>query len=214
MSQVNSYKVLREGSQFGAPGTLVPLTENQAAAFIRTSEIAFEKPGEPPLPKGAGAVAQLRARVAQLEADLQTALAGSPDAAAVKAAQDAQAEAERQLAAVKADAAILQGAHDEGQRLLTASKEANALTESERDKALADLAAKETELVSTRAELEKSQALLAEAGVDLEKAASDYSELLQDRDALEASLASLGFVRSEDGAMIPPEPAPAGETAA
>lgn len=212
MSQVNSYKVIREGSQFGVPGTLVPLTESQAAAFERTSEIVFEKAGEPPLPKGAGA-AQLRARVAQLEADLQTALAGSPDAAALKAAKDAQAEAERQLAAGNAEGAILKAAHDEAQRLLTASKEANALTESERDKALADLAAEQAGYAAARADLEKLQALLAETSTDLEKAAADYSELLQDRDALEASLAALGFVRSEDGAMVPPAPAPADETA-
>ena len=147
MSQTNSYKVVREGSQFGKPGTLVPLTANQASAFERTGEIVFEKAGEPLPPKGAKADAALRARITQLETDLQAALAGAPDAAALKTAQDAQAEAER---------------------LLAAGKEAAALIESERDKALADLAAKEAELGTLRTEHEALRTELEETGASRE----------------------------------------------
>ncbi|MDP3459070.1 MAG: hypothetical protein Q8S09_07330 [Hyphomonas sp.] len=138
MSQVNTYKVARDGSQFGKPGTAVPLTASQAAPFERTGEIVFDKEGDPPAGKPSKADAALKARVRELETELETARASSPNGAAVKAAQDAQAEAER---------------------LLAASKEANAATEAELTKAQAELA-------EARADLQKAAddfALLQEA---------------------------------------------------
>ncbi|MDP1555485.1 MAG: hypothetical protein Q8L84_08505 [Hyphomonas sp.] len=138
MSQVNTYKVARDGSQFGKTGTDVPLTANQAAPFERTGEIVFHKAGETSAAKVSKADAALKARVRELETELEAAKASTPNGAAVKAAQDAQAEAER---------------------LLAAGKEAAALTE-------AELTKTQGELTEARADLQKAAddfALLQEA---------------------------------------------------
>lgn len=178
MSQVNSYKVAREGSQFGKLGTLVPLTANQAASFERTGELVFDKAGEPPLPKGAKTDAVLRARITQLESDLQAALAGSPDPAALKAAQDAQAEAER---------------------LLASSKEANALADAELSKVQLALTDKQAELDARTAELVEAQTALAARDAELADARADLTKAAAEFDHLDAQFNALGITQDEEG---------------
>lgn len=166
------------------PGETIQLEPADAAGLVADGVLIAA--GSRPKPKSADA------RIKQLEAELQAALAASPDAAALKTALDAKAE---------------------GERLLAASKEANALTETERDKALADLAAKETELVSARAELDARGTELADARLDLQKAAEDFAALQEEREADEAKLAELGFTRDDEGNLVAPAPPPAEQPA-